>query len=336
MLFTRRQGLQLLAGVAASLAAPSIVRAQGAAKTVLGIQNGLPYLNFIIAERLGLFKKHAEAVGARTDFEIVRLGGPTALTEAVLSGNVHIAAMGMQPLLISWEKTRNNYRMGGISAYWKGTYTIYANDPAIKSIADIRPTDKIAVPGPTSSQAVILRRAAEKTFGPGNANRFDQQLVTLPHPDAVAALTTGNTVQVYFATSPFAEVLSRAPNVHVIGSSVEFNPKDMTNGVTAGLEQFVSDNPLTIKAFLAALQEADAFIPNNIEKTAEIYFAAEPSKVSDEQKIEIIRNNAHEYTIIPNGVIETANFIHALGQLKAVPATWQDVFFPPINQGEGS
>ncbi|RJG40523.1 ABC transporter substrate-binding protein [Mesorhizobium sp. DCY119] len=335
MLITRRQGLGLLAGAAATLSMPAIARAQ-APKTVIGVQNGLPYLNFVVAEQLGLFEKHAETLGAKSEFEITRLGGPTALTEAILSGNVNIAALGMQPLLIGWEKTLSNYKMGGISAYWKGTYTIYANDPAIKSIADIRPTDKIAVPGPTSSQAVILRRAAEKVFGPGNAKKFDEQLVTLPHPDAVAALSTGNTVQVYFATSPFAEVLARAPNVHVIGTSVDYNPKDMTNGVTAGLSSFVTENPLVIKAFLAALEEANSFIRQDIEKTAEIYFAAEPSKVSDDQKIEIIRNNANEYTTVPNGVVETASFISALGQLKTVPAKWQDVFFAPINEGEGS
>lgn len=336
MLITRRQGLGLLAGATAALSLPAITRAQQATKTIIGVQNGLAYLNFIVAEQLGLFEKHAEKLGAKSDFQIVRLGGPTALTEGILSGNVNIAALGMQPLLIGWEKTLKNYKMGGISGYWKGTYAIYANDPAIRSIADIRPTDKIAVPGPTSSQAVILRRAAEKLFGPGNANKFDQQLVTLPHPDAVAALSTGNTVQVYFAISPFTEVLAKAPNVHLIGTSADYNPKDMTNGVTAGLSDFVTSNPLVIKAFLSALEEANAFIPQNIEKTAEIYFAAEPSKVSDDQKIEIIRNNAGEYTITPNGVVETAKFINRLGQLKTVPAKWQDVFFAPINEGAGS
>lgn len=333
MRFTRRQSLGLLAGAAAAPFMPHVARAQ-AGKAVIGVQFGLPYLNFIVAEGLGLFDKHAEEQGAGIDFEITRISGPTALTEGLLSGNVNIAALGMQPLLIGWEKTLGNYRMGGISGYWKGTYTIYANDPAIQSISDIRPTDKIAVPGPTSSQAVILRRAAQKLFG--DANRFDQQMVALPHPDAVAAISTGNTVQVYFATSPFAEILARESSVHVIGSSVDYNPKDMTNGVTAALSDFVTGNPLAIKAFLAALDEANAFIPENIEKTAELYFAAEPSKVDDDQKVEIIRNNAHEYTTIPNGVAETAAFMKSLGQLKEVPGSWQDVFFPPVSEGPGS
>lgn len=335
MKFTRRQSLGLLAGAGVAPMLPGLAHAQ-TAKTVVAIQNGLPYLNFIVAEGLKLFEKHAEAAGAKTTFSITRLGGPTAATEGLLSGNIHIAALGMLPLLIGWEKTLNNYKMGGVSAYWKGTYTLFANDPAIKSIADIRPTDKIALPGPTSSQAVVLRRAAQKIFGPGNANRFDQQMVALPHPDAVAALATGNTVQVYFATSPYAEVLSRRSNVHVIGTSVDYNPKDMTNGVVAALSNFVTSNPATVTAFLGALDEANKFIANNVEKTAGIYFAAEPAKIDDAEKIEIIRNNKDEYTNIPNGVVETAMFMNALGQLKQVPAKWQDVFFPPINKGPGS
>ncbi|MFG1432985.1 ABC transporter substrate-binding protein [Xanthobacter sp. V2C-8] len=334
-LITRRQGLALLAAAAATPFMPHVARAQ-AKPLVLGVQFGLPYLGFLVAESRGLFRKHAEAEGADVSFEIKRLSGPTALTEGLLSNTVHIAALGMLPLLIGYNKSRGSYDMGGISGYWKGTYTIFANDPAIRSVADIRPTDKIAVPGPNSSQALVLRRAAAKLFGPGEAKRFDRQLVSLPHPDAVAALTTGNTVQVYFATSPFAEVLASSPNVHVIGTSREFNPPGMSNGVVAGLSATVRDNPKAIRAFLAALDEGNRFIPANPEETARIYFAAEPSSLTDAQKIEVIRNNVDEYAITPNGVIETASFMVSLGQLPQAPARWQDVFFPPVNAGAGS
>lgn len=332
---TRRRGLAFLAAAAATPMMPWVARAQ--AKTlVLGVQFGLPYLGFLVAESRGLFKQQAQAKGADVTFELKRLSGPTALTEGLLSNTVHIAALGMLPLLIGYNKSRGSYDMGGVSGYWKGTYTIFANDPAIRSVADIRPTDKIAVPGPTSSQALVLRRAAAKLFGPGEARKFDQQLVSLPHPDAVAALTTGNTVQVYFATSPYAEVLAQSPNVHVIGTSREFNPPGMSNGVVAALAATVRDNPKAVAAFLAALDEANRFIPANPEETARIYFAAEPSPLTDAQKLAVIRNNLDEYAIAPNGVIETADFMVKLGQLPQAPARWQDVFFPPINTGAGS
>lgn len=336
MRINRRRGLGLLAGAVAAPFMPYVARAQTADKVVIGVQYGLPPLNFIVAEKLDLFRKHAEALGVEAQFELTRLSGPTVLTEGLISGNIHIAALGVLPLLIAYEKTRDNYRIGGLSAYWKGTYTIFANDPAIRSIADIRPSDRIALPGPTSSQAVVLRRAAEQIFGPGNADRFDQQIVTLPHPDAVAALSTGNTIQVYFALSPFTEVLARAPNVHVIGTSDDYNPQDLTNGVVAAPERFVTENPRIVEVYIAALGEANDFIRDNVEETTRIYFEAEPSAVSDEEKLEIIRNNRNEYTLVPNGVIDTARFANSQNQLALVPDSWQDVFFAPINQGSGS
>ncbi|MFV0513793.1 MAG: ABC transporter substrate-binding protein [Jhaorihella sp.] len=333
--FTRRQSLGLLAGGASLPFAPRIARAR-TSDIKIGIQFGLPYLGFIVADAMDLFNKHAADRGIGSTFSMTRISGPTAMTEGLLSKNLHITAQGMLSLLIGYTKSKGIYDLGGISAYWKGTYTVYTNVPDVKSIADIKPEHKIAVPGPTSSQSLILRRAAMQIFGEDQAGRFDKQLVALPHPDAVAALTTGDTVQVYFATSPYNEVLSTNDSVHAIGTSEEYNPPGMTNGVVAGLKEFVDDNPEAISVFLAAMDEANAFIPENIEETARIYFEAVPANMSDEAKIEVIRNNAHEYTTIPNGVMETARFTNQLGFLDEVPDRWQDIFFAPINEGEGS
>ncbi|MBN9439349.1 ABC transporter substrate-binding protein [Bosea sp. (in: a-proteobacteria)] len=328
---------KLLAGTAATLALPAPAVWAQTKPITFAIQYGLPYLNFIVAERQGLFTKAAEKAGVRDPkINFVRLSGPTAITEGLISGNIQVGALGTLGLLIAHEKTRRAYDLGGLSAYWKGVYTIFANDPAIKSLKDIRPTDKIATPGPTSSQALILRRAAEKIFGPGEALRFDKQIVSLPHPDAVAALTTGNTVQVYFALSPFAEFLAQQPNVHVIGRTTEYNPPNMTNGVVGVLRKFVEENKELSSAVVAALDEAGRFIQSEVAETAKIYTAAEPSKLSAEEMLKVIENNKNEYTTEPNGIIDTANFMVKLGQLKAAPAKWQDVFFPPVNQGSGS
>lgn len=334
MTLTRRS---LVAAGAAAFTMPAPAVWAQTKPVTLGIQYGLPYLNFIVAEKLGMFTKAAEKAGVRDPkFVISRLSGPTAITEGLLSGNMQVGALGALGLLIAYEKTKGVYNLGGLSAYWKGVYTIFANDPAIKSVKDIRPTDKIAMPGPTSSQAMILRRAAEQIFGPGQANRYDKQIVSLPHPDAVAALTTGNTVQVYFALSPFAEFLSQQKNVHVIGTTKEFNPPGMTNGVVGALKKFVDENKELSTAIIAALDEAGAFIRNDAKETAKIYLAAEPSKLGEAEMVKIMENNRDEYTTEPNGIIDTANFMVKLGQLKTAPARWQDVFFPPINQGAGS
>ena len=334
MIVNRRR---LLTGGAAAIALPTPAVWAQSKPITFAIQYGLPYLNFIVAEKLGLFNKAATKAGLRDpQLNIQRLSGPTAITEGLISGNVQVGALGTLGLLIAYEKTRDIYGLGGLSAYWKGVYTIYANDPAIRSVKDIRPTDKIATPGPTSSQALILRRAAEQIFGPGQAGRFDKQIVSLPHPDAVAALTTGNTVQVYFALSPFSEFLAQQPNVHVIGTTKEFNPPGMTNGVVGTLKKFVDTNKEFSASVVAALDEAGRFIREEVRETTKIYMAAEPIKLSADDMLKVIENNRDEYTTEPNGIIDTANFMVKLGQLKTAPPRWQDVFFPPVNQGAGS
>ncbi len=331
---TRRDSLRLLAaGTALPLLSTPLV-AQSRQKVSIGIQNGLTYLGYLLADGLGLYAKHAEAQGAAVDFELTRISGPTAMTEGLLSDTIQIAALGMQPLLIGYYKTRGSYDMGGLCASWLGTYTFYTNVPEVQSLANIKPEYKIAVPSPTSSQAVILRRAALKLFG--DASRFDNQMVSLPHPDAVTALATGNTVQLYLAISPFTEVLANDPKVHAIATSKEFNPPGMTNGVIAALGGFVNANPAAVRAFIGAMDEANKFIPQNVEKSAEVYFAAEPSKLSDDEKLAVLRNNKDEYTIVPTGTVETAEFMKSQGQLETAPASWTEVYFPPITEGKGS
>ena len=134
-----------------------------------------------------------------------RFSGSPAITDAVLSGNVDVGAFGSPGLLIAWEKTKGHQDVAGLAALGANAFILETNKPQIKSIADFGDSDQIAVPATTSPQAVVMRMAAEKTFG--DYRRLDKLLVSMPHPDATAALLSGQIISGYVATAPFTAML---------------------------------------------------------------------------------------------------------------------------------
>ena len=42
------------------------------------------------------------------------------------------------------------------------------------------------------------------------------------------------------------------------------------------------------------------------------------------------------YSVAPTGLMKLAAFMARTGELKTAPASWQDVFFPPIASLKGS
>src|ERR1700689_3305737 len=106
-----------------------------------------------------------------------------------------------------------------------------ANKPEIRTIADFGDNDQIALPATTSPQAVVNCMAAEKNFG--DYRHLDKLLVSMPHPDATAALLSGRVISGYVATAPFISVLKKSDKIHAVTTSKEILGEEMT-GVALG------------------------------------------------------------------------------------------------------
>ena len=80
---------------------------------------------------------------------------------------------------------------------------LISRDANIKSLKDIGPNDKIAVPTvKISTQAIVLQiAAAELWFGADQWAKLDANTVQLGHPDAYAALSIPSTRSA--TTSPY-------------------------------------------------------------------------------------------------------------------------------------
>ncbi len=96
-------------------------------------QIGLSYLPLVIMQRDKLWEENAKGLGVPLEVEYVQLGGGAPLNDAILSDSVQVAAAGLAPMLILWDRTRTSAKVKGISAINGGPMYLLTNKDQIRS-----------------------------------------------------------------------------------------------------------------------------------------------------------------------------------------------------------
>ena len=297
-------------------------------------QYGVSFLPLMVMERDKLVEKHAKAEGL-PDVKVnwVKVAGPSVMNDGVISGAIQFIAVGAPSLITLWEKTRDSVAVKGVCAMT--TYPLYLNvrNPAIKSIRDFSDKDRIVVPSvKVSTQAIMLQMAAAKEFGDANYARLDPWTVGLSHPDGLLAITNGSGgVDAHFTTSPFHEQEMKIPGMRTLTTSYEILGGPATAIVIATSTKYRDANPKTYKAFFDALKEAIDSINKDKRAAAKVYLEqAKDTKDSVDEILAMISAPDYAYTLTPQKVGKTADFMHKIGAIKTKPASWKDLFFPEV------
>ncbi|MEP9348188.1 ABC transporter substrate-binding protein [Xanthobacter sp. KR7-225] len=332
--FSRLAALILALGP--SFAAPP-AQAEGTLR--ISQQFGTLYTPFHVMKEKGLIEKHGKALGIDITVDWTRLSGGSAVNDALLAGNIDIASAGIGPFLTLWDKTRgtaNEVKIAG--AFGAQPNFLLTNNPNVKTIKDFTDKDRIAMPvAGVSVQARILQLAAEETFGPGNAKKLDPLMVTLPHPDATAALLSGSTeITGYLSNAPFQNHALKDPRIHKVFSSYEIFGGPLTPTVAYAKVKFREDNPKTYKAFLDAFEEATKWVDQNRAEAAQIYVKVEQSKLDPAFVTEVLSDPDTQYTLVPLGTLKFADFMNRIGAIKAKPTSFRDFTFKDLHSASGS
>ncbi|WP_024280835.1 ABC transporter substrate-binding protein [Xanthobacter sp. 126] len=339
---TRRTVLGLAAALAlAPVVAPILAAAPAQAEGVLRIaqQFGTLYTPFHVMKEKGLVEQRGKALGIDIKVEWIQLSGGSAVNDALLAGNIDIASAGIGPFLTLWDKTRGTSNAVKIvGAFGAQPNYLLTNNPNVKTIKDFTEKDKIAMPvAGVSVQARILQLAAEQTFGPGNAKKLDALMVTLPHPDATAALLSGSTeITGYLSNAPFQNHALKDPKIHKVFSSYDIFGGPVTPTVAYATVKFRQDNPKTYKAFLEAFEEATKWVEQNKKEAADIYVKVEKSRLDPAFVAEVLSDRDTQYTLVPLGTLKFADFMNRIGAIKAKPTSFKDFTFEDLHSASGS
>jgi NitT/TauT family transport system substrate-binding protein len=298
-------------------------------------QYGVSFLPLMVMERDKLVEKHAKAEGL-PDIKVswTKVAGPSVMNDGVISGALQFIAVGAPSLITLWDKTKTNVQVKGVSAMT--TYPLYLNvrNPNVKSIRDFSDKDKIAVPSiKVSTQAIMLQMAAAKEFGDANYGRFDPWTVGLSHPDGQLAITNASGgVDAHFTSSPFHEQEMKVPGIRTLTTNYEILGGPATAVVIAASTKYREANPKSFKAFYDALKEAIDTINKDKRAAAKTYLEqAKDTRDTADDIYAIISASDYAYTLTPQKVGKTADFMYKIGTIKTKPSSWKDLFFPEVH-----
>ena len=301
---------------------------------------GVLYLPLMIMASEKLVEKHARAAGlpeVRADYKV--LDGGNVINDAMLSGALDIASIGVAGFLTLWAKAKDNpaLEVRGLSGMSSSSIYLMTRNPNIRTLKDFTDNDRIAVPGiKTSLPAVLLHMAVAKEFGDANYARLDPITVALPHPEALTVMLSGRSeINSHMASPPFSYVEDAAPGLHRVFSTVDVLG-NITLDMTYASRRFFDANPKLCAAFIAAMEEANALIARDKKKAAQIYLAVSKQKSSADEIVKILNDPNSKFSTVPDGTMKYAEFMFRVGTIKAKPASWKELFFPPIHGAAGS
>lgn len=325
-------------GSAALLARPGLARAQP--KTIrLSHGYGVLYLALMVMRDRKLIEAHVAKAGldpVQTEWRTI--DGGNTINDAMLSGALDVAGIGVPGFVTLWAKAHGGASaVTGVCALGNGALWLNTNRPEIKTLADIGPQDRIAVPGiKTSFAAVVLEIAAAQTFGIANYAKLDPQTVGLPHPDALVALTSRRSeITCHFASPPFSQQELTYPGIHRVLSTTDLLGAVSINVVFAPT-RFADANPAFMQAFLAAMDEANAFIAADKDAAAESYLRVSGMKMPKTLVRQLLDDPETTFTTAPVGATKYSDFLSAAGLIKLHPASWKEMFIPQMQDRVGS
>jgi NitT/TauT family transport system substrate-binding protein len=300
-------------------------------------QYGVSFLPLMVMEKNQLIEKYAAAAGlAGMKVSWAKVAGPSAMNDGLISSALHFAAQGAPSLITLWDKTRGQIK--GVSAMT--TYPLYlvTRNPAVKSIKDFSEKDKIAVPSvKISTQAIMLQMAASAAFGQDNYTKLDPLTVSLSHPDATLAFINNTAgVNAHFSTSPFYEQEIKTAGAHLITTSYDILGGPATALVITTSSKFREANPKAYRAFIDAEKEAIDTINKDKRAASKFYLeAANDTKNKVDDINAMISDKDYAFTLQPQKVFATAQFMAKIGSIRQAPASIDDLFFGDIPEMKG-
>lgn len=301
----------------------------------IGVGHGIGFLPVFLANDLKLFDKHAKAAGLSGRVTIQRFYSSAALHQALDKGDLAAGTYGLSAFLQARESPKQMVAISGVTTLPLVLLTSRAD---IKAIADIKPGQKIAVPLMTAPQMTYLRMQADQWFTMGLWTRLRQQVVVMPHQDALDSLIEGKSeIAAYFASPPFTQMALKDARVRPILSSVDALGGKSSFFLIASPRETLVAEPKLAEVVAKAIDEAAAIIVKDPKQAALTWLKYEPSHKLDARAVEaILRDLKDEFGSGIYGVTATATFLARDGKLKSAVWNWKDVVAPALAAGPGS
>lgn len=319
----------LIAALAIAMA-PAVARAEVTELKIPLGAGGFGFLPLHMMQKYNLIEKYAEEAALKVTVSWSNMGGPAVMNDALLSGSAHFISAGPPAFLTLWDRTRGNVGVKSIAAISSMPMRLNARVAQLKSLDEITGDKKIAVTAvKVSIPSIIMQMYAEKKYGRDLVFRFDPNTVTMAHPDALIALTAGNSEIVgHWASAPFDYRELKDPAFRTIMNSDDVMGGSTTFTMMSTTTRFQAENPKVTAAVLKALKQAQKMIAEDKRNAASVLLESMGGKGwSIDELVAILDDPGTKYTLRPENVLKYAAFMSEIGSLKNKPTSIPDLFF---------
>jgi NitT/TauT family transport system substrate-binding protein len=319
--------------------APAFARAEVDELRIPLGAGGFGFLPLNMMQKYNLIEKYAEEAGLKVTVTWSNLGGPAVMNDALLSGSAHFISAGPPAFLTLWDRTRSNVGVKSIAAISSMPMRLNARATQLKSLDDITGSQRIAVTSiKVSIPSIIMQMYAERKYGRDQVFRFDPNTVTMAHPDALIALTSGNSAIVgHWASAPYDQRELKDPTSHTIMNSDDIMGGSTTFTMMSTTTRFQTENPRVTAAVLKALKQAQEMIVKDKRNAASVLLESMGGKGwSVDELVEILNDPSTKYTTKPENVLKYATFMNEIGSLKNKPTSISDLFFDTPEVADGN
>jgi len=177
--------------------------------------------------------------------------GSTA-NESLLLGKLDVAIAGINGFVPIFDKDPTKVRL--LSGWETYDSWLVCTDPAIKTLADIKPSDKIAVKALNAGDHLTVRTYAAAQFGNAQYDKLADNMVVLSRDEAFQ-LMVANKLACGVIGSPWQNNIVKMGKAHVVGKPNGKTTFGFPN-IAYTTTKWISENPQLAAAFVEAQQEA--------------------------------------------------------------------------------
>jgi NitT/TauT family transport system substrate-binding protein len=177
--------------------------------------------------------------------EWVRMNNAAGIREAMLAGRLDVGFMGVPPYLIGKDRGMEWQVFVGLSEAPLGLVSLHPDVVTLSDLVRRADAGRVALPQPGSIQHILLAMALERAgFAP---DALDSRLISMAHPDGMAALLARGDVVAHFTSPPFLGRELQEPGARLLvdGTEAFGEPFTFIVGVTTAMGER-SPVPVTV------------------------------------------------------------------------------------------
>lgn len=329
--------------LAAAFAALAIASASPALAEVGEITitrgDGVGFLPLMVMEKHQMIEKKASEAGIDLKVNWVNISGSGAVNDALLSGSAQFISGGIPGMLTLWDRVKGKQDVVGVGSISAQPMYLNTNSERLKSLDEVTEEDKIAVTAiKISIPAITMQMYAREKYGEAETFRFDPFTVPMKHPDGVAALLSGAAgITAHYTSPPFHQREIKDPKIRTIQTTYDVMGGSTSFAIMVATKKFREENPKVFKAVYDALGEAQAYIRDNKEKSAEILLESMGGRGWEvSELVEVLNDPDIKFDITPENVMRYANFMHSVGSIRNELGDWSELFAEEAHSLPGS